>query len=393
VDAIADGPPVTGGSPLRIVHIASGDGWGGAERVIIQLVEAARHDGSVSVEVLLLNDGRVASVIRDMDVPVHIINEVGIGFLGLTSQLRRWLADRRFDVVHTHRYKEILITALALAPRRSGFVVTVHGLEPSAQLRWSQLPRVWGSLAAAISLRARIVAVSRELERRLAAALGRRNVVCIHNPMPRVGSPSQVPDLRAQMGWDSGRQVVGFIGRLEHVKGPDRFVAMAARHDGDAGFVLIGGGSLEQELRARVLAQNASDRIALAGEVPDASAYMAQFDVLAIPSRHEGLPLVALEAAAFEIPVVAFDVGGISEVLDGGPAARLVPAGDEATFLATVETALADGDTAKQEAARWSMKVRSEFESSAVWAQYKRVYEDASASMRRRNLDGIVSTS
>jgi glycosyltransferase involved in cell wall biosynthesis len=94
------------------------------------------------------------------------------------------------------------------------------------------------------------------------------------------------------------------------------------------------------------------------------------------------LPLVTLEAAASNVPVVAFDVGGISEVLDGGPAARLVPPGDETGFLTAVEDMLADRAHLRDDVVRWSNAVRSRFEPSAVWSAYKRVYRDVVANSR-----------
>jgi glycosyltransferase involved in cell wall biosynthesis len=90
------------------------------------------------------------------------------------------------------------------------------------------------------------------------------------------------------------------------------------------GFILIGGGSLERELSARVNAAGLADRVALLGEVSDAASYIRQFDVLALPSHYQGLPLVLLEAAASQVPVVAFDVGGVREVLDTGGADRKI---------------------------------------------------------------------
>ena len=382
MDAIADGPAVSVSGTIRVLHVASGDGWGGAERVIVQLVEEAQRDPDVVVEALLFNEGRLSTALRALGVPVHIIREAGLSFPTLALHVRRWLAGRDFDVLHAHRYKEILLTEFARAPRRGGVVVTVHGLEPAAQLNWAQLPRVWGSLVVAVAGRARLVAVSGELQRRLAGALGKRHVTRISNPMRRVGVGAPAPDMRQQLGWARQRPVVGFVGRLEHVKGPDRFVEIAGRHGGNAGFVLIGGGRLEPTLRARISTLGAAERVALLGEVPDASGYMDQLDILAITSRHEGLPLVTLEAAASNVPVVAFDVGGISEVLDGGPAARLVPPGDETGFLTAVEDMLADRAHLRDDVVRWSNAVRSRFEPSAVWSAYKRVYRDVAANSR-----------
>src|SRR5207245_1776082 len=99
--------------------------------------------------------------------------------------------------------------------------------------------RRWGPLLAARSLRARFVAVSRELARRIARRLGEERVTHIPNPMPRVAAGPAGPDLRTRLGWPASRQIVGFVGRLEYVKGPDRFLEIAARCSRNAGFVLI----------------------------------------------------------------------------------------------------------------------------------------------------------
>jgi glycosyltransferase involved in cell wall biosynthesis len=147
--------------------------------------------------------------------------------------------------------------------------------------------------------------------------LGPECVANTPNPIPVVRSGIETADLRQRFGWKPSRAVVGFIGRLEQVKGPNRFLDLAARYPGDAGFVLIGPGSLERALRKRVMTEGLAERVAFMGEVPETTGYLSQFDVLALPSRHEGFPMVLLEAAACGVPLVAFDVGGVAEVLDG----------------------------------------------------------------------------
>ena len=110
----------------------------------------------------------------------------------------------------------------------------------------------------------------------------------------------------------------------------------------------------------------------------DAAGYIRQFDVLALSSRHEGLPLVLLEAAASEVPVVAFDVGGVREVLDpGGPAARLIPPTDLDGFRRAVEELLRDRERSRAEAAVWANSVRSRFSLATISSTYCKVYRVA----------------
>jgi len=360
---------------MKVVHVASGDSWGGAERVVALLTEGMAMHPDVSVQALLFNEGRLADVLRERFVPVHIIPESEHSFAGLALATRRWLNARNPDVVHAHRYKEILATALAVAPRKCGFVATVHGLEPSTQLAPGRVLLIWGTLIAARLAGARFVAVSDELARRLACILGRRRVTRIRNPIPAISDGTNLPDIRHQCGWESSRPLVGFVGRLESVKGPDIFIEVAARCQANAGFVLVGGGSLERELSGRVVGQALTDRVAFLGEVPDAAGYFRQLDVLALPSRHEGVPLVLLEAAASGVPVVAFDVGGVRDVLGiGGPAVRLIPSMDREGFSQAVDELLRDRQRSRRDAARWAESVRSDFSLTAISSTYREIY-------------------
>lgn len=368
---------------MRVVHVASGDTWGGAERVLTLLAEGIRAQPGFSVEVLLFNEGRLADVLLESGIPVSVIAESRHSFAGLALAARRWLKERNPDIVHAHRYKEILITTLALVPRRGGFVATVHGLEPSAQLPRSRVLLIWSALAAARLAGARFVTVSPELTRRLRRTLGRGSTVYIPNPIPIMGDHRTLPDLRRQFQWSPSRPLVGFVGRLEEVKGPDIFVDVAARCQVDAGFVIIGGGSLADALTARVRAAGLADRIRFLGEVPEAAPYIRQLDVFALSSRHEGLPLVLLEAAASEVPIVAFDVGGVREVLgQSGPAAKVIPPADREGFRLAVEGFLRDRERARTEAAQLAASVRAEFSLPKIASAYCNVYRFAAGRSR-----------
>ena len=360
---------------MRVVHVASGDSWGGAERVLALLAEGIRAQPGFSVEAVLFNEGRLADVLRRGGTSVTLIPESRHSFGGLALALRRWLKARDPDIVHAHRYKEILATAFAIAPQKRGFVATVHGLEPSAQLARSRVLVIWGALIAARLGGVHLVAVSRELTQRLQRVLGAESTIHIPNPMPALDDGKRLPDLRRHFDWTPSRPVVGFVGRLEEVKGPDIFVDMAARCQVDAGFVIIGGGSLADALAARVKAAGLADRVRFLGEVPEAGPYIRQLDVFALSSRHEGLPLVLLEAAGSEEPIVAFDVGGVREVVrQTGPAAKLIPPADCEGFRRAVEAFLRDRDRARMEAAQLAASIRAEFSLPRIASAYCDVY-------------------
>lgn len=364
-------------SKMRIVHIASGDAWGGAERVLSLLVEGTLTRSDVEVEVIVFNSGKLADTLRELGAQVHIILERGLSFMRLASAVERYLSKQTVDVIHAHRYKEIVIAAALSAKCRCQLVVTVHGLEPFRQLELCQALKCWAALFIARVVGARIVAVSKELQSRLGRVLGRQHVCVIPNPLPTVRGEVKA-DLRAILGWDSARPVVGFIGRLEAVKGPDRFLDLAAMSDAQLGFVIIGTGRLQAELAARISSEGLGSRIALLGEMADPTPFLRQMDVLVLTSRHEGLPMVVLEAAVCEVPVVAFDVGGLREILDSSPAARLVPPGDVERLRAVIADMLHNRLYTRRAAPGWSRTVRAQFSLQSVLARYFAVYRESS---------------
>jgi glycosyltransferase involved in cell wall biosynthesis len=337
------------------------------------LLERMVREGSLHVEVLLLNEGRLAEMVRGLGIGVHVICEEQYSFGGLLWAVRRWMADRDFDVIHAHRYKEIIITVLSMVPRVRRLVVTVHGLEPRSQLSTRERLIAWGPIVLARLYGARFVGVSEEIAGRLTKWVGKSRVVKIPNPMPPIKGGESV-DIRARFGWAADRPVVGFIGRLEEIKGPDYFLEVASRSREDAGFIVIGTGSMKVELLTRVRSDGLGDRVGFLGEVPDAVGYLRQLDVLAVTSRHEGLPMVLLEAAACEVPVVAFDVGGVRDVLDSGPAARLVPAGDAESFRKAVDEIVRDRDRARMAATSWARSVQARFNVSRTVSSYLALY-------------------
>jgi 2-deoxystreptamine N-acetyl-D-glucosaminyltransferase/2-deoxystreptamine glucosyltransferase len=131
----------------------------------------------------------------------------------------------------------------------------------------------------------------------------------------------------------AGRFVVGFLGRCVPVKGLDLLVRAL---EGLPGAILAVAGEGPDLEGARRIAKRSGVDLRPLGRVEghDRSAFFAACDVLALPSvvlpsgRTEGTPVVVLEALSQGLPVVASDVGGVSEVIRDGRTGYLVPPGD-----------------------------------------------------------------
>jgi glycosyltransferase involved in cell wall biosynthesis len=110
---------------------------------------------------------------------------------------------------------------------------------------------------------------------------------------------------------------------------------------------ILGVGELRAELERQAGALGVRERLVMPGVRRDARAIVGAADMALLPSRWEGLPLVALEALAAGTPMVATAVRGIRELLTDGENALLVPPGDPEALASAIGRLLADRSLAE----------------------------------------------
>ena len=151
----------------------------------------------------------------------------------------------------------------------------------------------------------------------------------------RVGDPGAAEGLRRQFGIPPERFVVGWIGRMTGIKRvPDVLAAFAelVRSGVDAELVLVGDGPERDQLEARARELGIARRTLFLGYQRDIAPYFGLLDALLLPSGNEGTPVVAIEALAAQVPVVATAVGGVPDVVRDGVDGFLAEIGDIATL-------------------------------------------------------------
>ncbi|MEE9447091.1 MAG: glycosyltransferase, partial [Arenicellales bacterium] len=118
------------------------------------------------------------------------------------------------------------------------------------------------------------------------------------------------------------------IGRLSPVKNHALLLNSLAYLDFPFHAKIIGEGECRPALEQQIKTLKLEDSVTLLGEVTDARAYLQAADVFVLSSDYEGLPLSILEAMSYQLPVVATDVGGVSEAVLHGETGLLSSRGD-----------------------------------------------------------------
>lgn len=157
---------------------------------------------------------------------------------------------------------------------------------------------------------------------------------------------------RSLLGLRDG-PLVGYVGALSAEKRPD-WVVEVARRLPEVDVVLAGTGALHDEL-AEMAGTLEPGRVVLLGGLSEPRALYDAVDVLAVPSRTEGMPASIIEAAMVGTRVVATDVGGVADVLADLGNGHVVADGDLDGFVDAVRAALQLPEPRPADTARYSM--------------------------------------
>ena len=151
--------------------------------------------------------------------------------------------------------------------------------------------------------------------------------------------------LRRELGIPDAAPVLGGSFRVVAVKRPLMWIETAwlvLRELPDAHFVIIGGGDLTDAVIAYAERQGFRARLHMPGRVNDVGSWYRIMDVMLLTSEREGIPNAIIEAQHFGVPVVATDVGGISEAIDLGRTGHAISDADPIRFAKAVTDILTD---------------------------------------------------
>lgn len=365
----------TSARPLRVLAYSDGVRRGGAELALGYLI--AELDQSIEVIVMGVEPVVVAWIASRRPGTREVIVAGVPHKLHLKKIAAQLLAIRRLrpDILHASLNSpwSCQYAILAGLLTRGTRVVAVE----NAPVRSSSAPQ--RAIKRALSRRlAAHVAVgnrsARDIERLIGLSGG--SLVTIPNGVPddpraiRDSSPSEVP-------------VVGMISRIDGLKGVELLVQALASLPGTVACV-VGEGPALAEVRLLAQRLDVSERLLTPGFEMDARTRLRDFDIFVLPSRMEALPLSILEAMLARLPVVASDVGSVSEAVLEGQTGLLVPAGDLDALVAALARLLADGALRQQMGNRAREVALERFCAPAMAGAYEEIYRKATVANAHR---------
>ncbi|PVZ07994.1 glycosyltransferase [Actinomycetospora cinnamomea] len=388
--------PLVPDRPIRLSLVLDiADGVGGAEFV---LLNTFRHLDRRRVEpelVSLRDGGSMVPEFRGSDVAVHELHRGGRWDMRSVVRLWRHFRTHRPDVVLVAHFQRASLTLGRLVARLAGVptqIVAVHDMGlTSVGLRC--LPRhvvetLFLTDALALlgpSQREYLHAeegVGRYPWRRAREFIVPNGVALPERPAVEQHEATRA-EVRAEWGAGPDDVVLGVVARLTPQKAHEvlfRAVARLRAQHPNVRVVLAGDGPRREELAAIVEREGLPDVVRFLGERRDVPRLLAGFDVFALSSKHEGVPIAVIEAMAAELPVVAPGVGGLPDVVGDGSEGFVVAPGDDAALADRLARLVADPDLRTALGKNARRRAEHEFTIEAT----ARAFEDMVAAVARR---------
>lgn len=357
--------------PLTVLHAAETCKGGVASWLEEALAWQAAQGGKIAV---VLPSSEAGVFMRMKGVRVFGYHWGGRGALAMVRfswALFVAFVRHRPKVVHLHSTFAGLVGRLMLAPwiitRRVRVVYTPHGWSFAMQVG-PRKKAVYAAIERGLQRFAKSIVAVSEAEKALAVSYGldaRRIAVVPNAAKALMDEPTHVVG-KGPVRWL-------FVGRFDHAKGVDVLLRAATLLAGKSWRLTIVGEPVHDTMP--VIPEEIAEQVAMLGWQPRAALgpLMCAHDVLVMPSRWEGMPMLAIEALSCGIPLVASRVGGLAEVVMDGECGVLVQP-DNAVALAE---ALRSRNAAEWRAmgkgalARHKAHFLPERMNAATWALYQ----------------------
>ncbi|TXK44903.1 glycosyltransferase family 4 protein [Pontibacter qinzhouensis] len=304
---------------MKIVHIITALGFGGAERLLINFsnIHVQKHE----VHIIYLKD------ITDLKDKLHPDIKLKIIPLGnnCSKQIRAYLKLCKPDVVNTHLSHADFLGLWACRGLKLSLFCTMHNI----WFKWNKLDYIffliYRILFTTVARNSKVIAISKavadHVHKRLGVSSDRIHLLYNCIPAKAEADISDVSLLRNKLQINPGNFNILFVGRLAVQKSVDTLLLAASTLKGiipNIKVILVGEGMLRNKLEALANQLALQDVVEFRGATYHPEEYFSSCHIFVLPSIFEGMGLVILEAFRAGIPVIATNIEGPKELVQDG---------------------------------------------------------------------------
>lgn len=363
---------------MNILQIISSLHIGGAERIVHKLAESVDKNRYNMSVLCTKEQGIIADKLVEKGIKVYAPPEVEKSIFYKHKYLSSIIAQSKCDLIHSHGTAALIdLVPLYVLKKMPPLVHTFHfGNYPHIKKSYLYAERLMGFYAR------KLIAVSNHQ---------RQMVIQHHKVNPKkistiwngteantyVHDKNVVDEVRKEFQFQKDDIIVGVVAVLSRQKGLEHLLdaaRKAVQTNPNLKFLIVGGGPLEKELKAKAKELQLEKVVTFTGWRDDAVKLIPIFDIFVLSSLWEGLPVVLLEAMAAERTIIVTKVGDNEELIGNDRRGILVPPGDPSSICTAILKLVEDTKLSKQLARNAFLYFQNTLKTSIMVKNYEDVY-------------------
>lgn len=370
--------------PIQVLHLISSSAFLGAERVVSEIAREINADRvSTHVGILgksflnLAND--FSRAIRNQNIPIIEFQSNGKIDFRCLRYIRKYIDEQGIEIVHSHGYKSDIYAFFSVFwnKRPIQLVASSH--------TW-KLSTCWEKMYKLVDLYIlkrfnKVVAISNEIRiELLKSGIDENRILIIYNGIDVNISDNQILDSNQLLLEKSANSVfIGTVSSLTVEKAQHDLIAAFSQIQqefSEVRLIIVGDGNQRDLLENQVKERGLVDKVLFTGYRKDVNQLYKLFDIFALVSYSEGLPMAMLEAMACRIPVVVSRVGAIPDVINDRENGLLIDAGNIRDIASSLRLLIENPALMKAMGERGRETIVSRYSSNRMAQEYQKIYDE-----------------
>lgn len=365
---------------INVLQFICPSGFYGAERWIVALANNIDHS-AVNCELAVTkeqgsDDLEICNRYAELDLPVHQVPMSGRFDWGVVKRLVKLIKERNIHIIHTHGYKSDILGVIAARKAGIKSVCTPHGFENSEDFKLRAY--IWAGCQSFRFFDAVVPLSAQLMDQVKPYGIRNERLHYIQNGVDlKEVQEAGREGLAREQDQQRPEKIIGFVGQMISRKNIFALLDVfdeLAQERGDIKLQLLGDGDQRQELEQYAKNLKSIDRIEFLGFLNNRLDYLRNFDLFVMTSSLEGIPRCLMETMAMGIPVAAFNIPGIDQLVIHQQTGLLAEYGDKVSLKQYWQQLLDDKDLANQLVANGRQYVDEKFSAARMAHEYTELF-------------------
>jgi glycosyltransferase involved in cell wall biosynthesis len=298
---------------MRVLQIINSLAIGGAERLVVDTIPL--NDPSIKTDVLLIKqtDSPFENELKEKNVDIFYLKRNAYNPL-LIYDIMKYM--RKYDLIHAHLFPTLYWVGIAKLLSFRNKIKIVFTEHSTTNRRRSHFLLKWTDKFI-YNIYDRLIAISPKVKEALSCYLKNDNIITINNGIDiQKFNKVNIHDIKAELGLDQV-SLLTQVANFKKSKDQVTSIKSVKLIPEDYHLILVGDGELRLECEVLAKKLGVSHRVHFLGKRSDISDILLLSDIVIVSSNWEGFGLAAVEGMAAQKPVIASNVDGLNDVVDG----------------------------------------------------------------------------